>query len=75
MRQGRARRRRCLNCNELFDPDPRTKGKQRYCSKAECQTVRQMKNEKDWYRRNPDCLADQKRKWLRKALKPQLRNN
>jgi len=57
------RRKRCLSCRELFDPDPRTKGHQRYCSKNECQTVRQRKNEKDWYWRNPDCVADQKRKW------------
>ncbi len=70
MRQGdnppRCRRRRCLSCNELFEPDPRTKGHQRYCSKAECQAMRQRKNEKDWYWRNPDCVADQKRKWQQK---------
>ena len=60
------RRKRCLSCRELFDPDPRTKGHQRYCSKAECQTIRQRQNEKDWYWRNPDCVADQKRKWQQK---------
>ena len=60
------RRKRCLSCRKLFDPDPRTKGHQRYCSKVECQTVRQRKNEKDWYWRNPECVAGQKRKWQQK---------
>lgn len=54
-----ARRKRCFCCGELFDPDPRSKGKQRYCSKAECQTTRQRQNELDWRVRNPDCLAEQ----------------
>jgi len=60
------RRKRCLSCRELFDPDSRTKGKQRYCSKAECQAMRQRQNENDWDQRNPDCVADQKRKWQQK---------
>ncbi len=50
----------CLWCKELFLPDPRTKGKQRYCSKAVCQTARQRCNEKEWRKRNPDCLAQQR---------------
>ena len=69
MRQGyplRYRRKRCLNCHELFDPNPRTKGQQRYCSKGECQAKRQSLNEKDWRLRNLDCAADQKRKWQQK---------
>ena len=60
------RRKRCHACQELFDPDPRTKGKQKYCSQTECQTTRQRKNEKDWRIKNPDCLAyqqEQSRKW------------
>src|ERR1019366_2744991 len=60
------RRKRWLSCRQLFDPDPRTKGHQRYCSKNECQTVRQRQNEKDWSWRNPDCVADQKHKWQQK---------
>ena len=62
----RPRHRHCQNCHELFDPDPRTKGKQKYCSKSECQTTRQRKNEKDWRWKNPDCLVyqqEQSRKW------------
>jgi len=53
------RRKRCVCCNDLFTPNPRTKGKQKYCSNPECQTTRQRKNEKNWRMLNPDCLADQ----------------
>ena len=60
------KRKRCLSCRKLFDLNPRTKNHQHYCSKAECQAIRQRKNEKDWYWRNPDCVADQKRKWQQK---------
>jgi len=56
----RRRRRQCLHCHQLFFPDPRTKGRQRYCIKAKCQTIRQRKNEKDWRNRNPDCLKYQR---------------
>lgn len=58
-KQSKIRQKRCLNCGELFNPDSRTKGKQRYCSKAACQTKRQRLNEKDWRRKNPDCLEEQ----------------
>ena len=60
------RRKRCHACHELFDSNPRTKGKQKYCSKTECQTTRQRQNEQDWRLKNPDCLAyqqEQSRKW------------
>ena len=53
------RRRRCQFCKELFEPDPRTKGKQRYCSKEACQSKRQRQNEKAWRLNNPDCLQEQ----------------
>ena len=62
----RKRRRRCKSCHELFDTEPRTRGNQKYCSKAECQTKRQRLNEEEWRMRNPDCLAyqqEQSRKW------------
>lgn len=28
--------RKCLSCGDLFDPDRRNVGRQRYCSKAHC---------------------------------------
>ena len=81
------RQKRCKACQELFQPDSRTKGKQKYCSKAECQNSRQRQNEKDWRKRNPDCLAyqyEQTRQWnkahpdysrQRRAKDPQLLKN
>jgi hypothetical protein len=32
----RVRKRKCLGCGDLFDPDPRTRDRQRFCSKPEC---------------------------------------
>ena len=53
------RQKRCQACHQLFDPDPRTKGKQRYCSQESCQKKRQRKNERNWRRQNPKCLQRQ----------------
>jgi hypothetical protein len=53
------RRRRCQFCGELFEPGPRTKEKQRYCSKNACQTRRQRQNERAWRLNNPECLQEQ----------------
>ena len=54
------RRKRCLSCRELFDPDPRTQSKQKYCSKESCQSHRQHLNEYRWLTNNPDGLEYQK---------------
>ena len=62
------RRKHCKYCGELFEPDPRTKGKQRYCSKTACQSKRQRLNELTWRLNNPDCLQEQyerSRLWYR----------
>ena len=62
----RQRQKRCKYCQELFQPNAQTKGKQKYCSKAECQSKRQRQNEKDWRKRNPDCVEyqyQQTRQW------------
>ena len=62
----RTRQKRCRCCGELFDPDSRTKGRQRYCSKRACQTKRQRLNESAWRIKNPDCLdyqREQSRLW------------
>ena len=62
----RTRQRRCRHCGRLFAPDPRTKGKQRYCSRHECQTKRQRLNEATWRAKNPECLdyqREQSRSW------------
>lgn len=63
-----SRRKRCSCCKELFEPDRRTKGSQRYCSKPGCQTVRQRLNEQSWRQNNSDCLAyqqEQSRQWYK----------
>ena len=60
------RRIHCQCCEELFTPSPRTKGRQRYCSKPVCQTKRQRQNESAWRIKNPDCLdyqREQSRSW------------
>lgn len=57
----RVRRRRCRWCGELFTPDPRTKDRQRYCSRLECQRKRQRLNETTWRIKNPDCLDYQRK--------------
>ncbi len=57
--QFRSRRKRCANCRDLFDPDPRAKDRQKYCSKSSCQDHRQRLNEKNWREKNPDCVAYQ----------------
>ena len=62
------RRKRCLLCKGLFDPDPRTKGKQQYCSKEDCQNFRQRQNEYHWRNQNPDCVVrqyEQSKQWQR----------
>ena len=64
--QHRSRRKRCPNCKDLFDPDPRAKDRQKYCSKSSCQKKRQRLNEKVWRANNPDCLTyqqNQSRDW------------
>ncbi len=60
------RRKRCLSCHDLFDPNPRTKGHQQYCSKADCQEIRQRLNEKDWCQNNLDVVKQYKSKWQKK---------
>ena len=42
------RRKRCRFCGELFLPDPRLKGRQYACSKADCQKERHRQNCAAW---------------------------
>jgi len=60
------RRKHCLSCHALFEADARTKGRQRYCSKTECQNIRQRQNEKDWRKENPESRREENRKWQQK---------
>ena len=70
------RRKRCKLCKRLFEPDPRAKGRQQYCSKPACQARRQRQNEYTWRMRNPDCLdyqRGQSRLWYK--ARPQYSRN
>lgn len=42
------RRRRCLHCNELYRPDPRTLDRQRHCSAPECRRASKAKAQARW---------------------------
>ena len=44
----RVRKRKCLGCGELFIPDPRLKGKQEFCSKAECRCASKAHSQRKW---------------------------
>ena len=64
----RFKRKRCPHCLCLFEPEPRAKNRQTYCSKPSCQKKRQRLNERAWRMNNPDSLAYQQglsRAWHR----------
>ena len=44
---------RCPYCRKMFEPDPRTKYKQRVCSGVECQKKRRRETQKKWRAKNP----------------------
>ena len=46
-----ATRCKCLHCKRLFVPDYRNRGRQRYCSAAECQSVSKRRSQQCWLAR------------------------
>ena len=44
---------RCALCQNLFQPHPKVKDRQRVCRRDDCQRLRQELNQRDWLRRNP----------------------
>ena len=44
----RVRKRKCLGCWELFLPDPRTRDRQRFCSKPECKCKSKAWRQRRW---------------------------
>ncbi len=42
------RRRKCLNCRQLFRPDPRNVHHQRYCSQADCRGASKTASQRRW---------------------------
>jgi hypothetical protein len=53
----RRSRKRCPFCEELFWPDPRTRGRQWACSKPACQKQRRRESQRRWRAKNPDDAA------------------
>jgi hypothetical protein len=47
-RRGRLRKRKCLNCNRHFTPDPRNKYHQKYCSQPECRHASKIASQQRW---------------------------
>jgi hypothetical protein len=44
----RARRRKCLHCGELFQPDARNRHHQRYCSEVPCRRASKAASQRRW---------------------------
>ena len=42
------KRRKCLCCNCLFRPDPRTADRQKYCSKPDCRAASKLASQRRW---------------------------
>ena len=47
----RVRNRKCLGCGELFIPDPRTRDRQRFCSKPECRCKSKAWRQRRWLKK------------------------
>jgi hypothetical protein len=56
---------KCLCCKQLFIPDPRSRGRQRFCSKRECRKASKRESQERWtkkpenknYWRGPEQVA------------------
>jgi hypothetical protein len=46
----RHRRRKCRHCGQPYQPDPRNRWHQRYCSKAECRRASKAYSQRRWRR-------------------------
>jgi hypothetical protein len=44
----RQRKHKCLCCKAWFDPDPRRRGQQSYCSKKQCQKASKAASQRRW---------------------------
>jgi hypothetical protein len=44
----RTRRRKCLCCGELFRPEPRNHGRQKYCAKGACRLASKVASQRHW---------------------------
>ena len=62
---GKRRRRRCVGCGALFQPDPRVGPRQRYCTSESCQRARKREYQREWRASHP---AEERGRRLREAL-------
>ena len=44
----KAGQRKCLNCDDLFDPDVRNRIRQHYCSKPDCRHASKLASQAAW---------------------------
>ena len=44
----RSETRKCLHCHTFFKPNPRSKGRQKFCSTPECRKVSKAASQKKW---------------------------
>jgi hypothetical protein len=59
------RKKRCRHCKDLFYPDPRNDGRQKFCSRPECRKASKAESQRRWlnkpenrnYFRNPENVA------------------
>ena len=49
MKRRRKRKRKCKHCGEMYLPDPRTRDRQRHCSKPECKRASKAWRQRRWY--------------------------
>jgi len=66
----RRRKRKCKCCRELYVPDKRHFGDQKYCSKPDCRHARKLASHRRWYRsdkaadhRDPEENGRRMREW------------
>ena len=66
--------RRCASCKQLFFPDARTRHRQTFCGKIECQETRMAENRRSWlakpenahYGRDNPKAKQKTREWRKK---------
>ncbi len=47
-------KRKCQHCQTFFDPDPRSAGRQRYCSQPECRKASKANSQRRWQQQPPN---------------------
>jgi hypothetical protein len=48
---GNRKREKCRHCKRLFEPDPRNKGRQKYCYRPECRKASKRASQRRWTRK------------------------